>query len=525
MIETLSNSKIPYWRVSKININLLVIKWLLTPIITLLILSTNASAIECSKEIKAVTVDDPTVPVEVLSLRVDPLTKCELEVEAKAWVILLREKIKEISSAKVAAYYKKQEIKKAKVIEENLEVIKTAKESNDSEKVKAADNAAEVAQKEVQAIEKKSNEDTSVQQAIAVASSKAKDEGKTIALEDNTTKAKTDTKIALDKYATSLTAQRTALLDRFKIVLAEYEAKGGDIKEYNTYIKAVSGITLDVTDVSATWTTISGWLSSAEGGIRWLVNFIKFIVILAVFYVLSLLAGKATNKLLSKSSSSSSLLGNFLVLAARRITLVIGFFIGLSALEINIGPVLAIIGAAGFVVAFALQKSLSNFASGILMLVYRPFDIGDFVNVANTPGKVESMNLLSTQLRTGDNQLVVVPNNSVWDDVIINITGVSQRRVDLVFGIGYNDDADKAHLILEEIVSENELVLEEPASKVRLHELADSSVNFICRPWVKPEDYWDVYWNITREVKRRFDAEGISIPYPQQDVHIYQEKT
>ena len=458
-----------------------------------------------------------------MALRVDPLTKCELEVEAKEWVLLLREKIKEISNAKVAAYYKKQEIKKTKVIEESLEDIKTAKESNDNEKIKTANKIAEEAQKEIQAIEKKSTEDSSVQQAIAEASSKAKDEGKTIVPEDKTSEAKADTKIAIDKYATNLTAQRTALLDRFKVILAEYEAKGGDIKEYNTYIKAVSGIQLDVTDVSATWTTISGWLSSAEGGIRWLVNFIKFIVILAVFYVLSLVAGKATNRLLSKSSSSSSLLGNFLVLAARRITLVIGFFIGLSALEINIGPVLAIIGAAGFVVAFALQKSLSNFASGILMLVYRPFDIGDFVNVAGTPGKVESMNLLSTQLRTSDNQLVVVPNNSVWDDVIINITGITQRRIDLVFGIGYKDDADKAQQILEEIVAANELVLVEPEVKVRLHELADSSVNFICRPWVKPEDYWEVYWDITREVKRRFDAEGISIPYPQQDIHIYQE--
>ena len=507
----------------KININQSVIKWLLSSLFTITLLSTNAFAAECSKDIKAVTVDDPSIPVEVLELRVDPLTKCELEVEAKAWVLLLREKIKEISNAKVAAYYKKQEIKKTKVIEETLEDVKSANEGNDTEKVIAADKAAEEAQKEIEAVEKKSTEDTSVQQAIAEATSKAGEEGKTIAPEDNTAAAKTDTKIALDKYATTLTAQRTSLLDRFKVVLTEYEAKGGDIKEYNTYIKAVSGIKLDVTDVSATWTTISGWLSSAEGGIRWLVNFIKFIVILTVFYVLSLLAGKAANRVISKSKSTSYLLSNFLVMAARRITLIIGFFIGLSALEINIGPVLAIIGAAGFVVAFALQKSLSNFASGILMLVYRPFDIGDFVNVANTPGKVESMNLLSTQLRTSDNQLVVVPNNSVWDDVIINITGISQRRIDLVFGIGYNDDADKAQKILEEIVSANELILEEPEAKVRLHELADSSVNFICRPWVTPENYWEVYWDITREVKRRFDAEGISIPYPQQDIHIYQE--
>jgi small conductance mechanosensitive channel len=175
------------------------------------------------------------------------------------------------------------------------------------------------------------------------------------------------------------------------------------------------------------------------------------------------------------------------------------------------------------VIAFALQNSLSNFASGILMLIYRPFDTGDVINVAGTLGKVESMNLLSTQLRTPDNQLVIVPNNSVWGDVITNITGITQRRVDMVFGIGYNDDIDKTQRILEEIVKGHELVLKEPASIVKLHELADSSVNFICRPWVKPENYWDVYWDITREVKRRFDAENVSIPFPQRDVHIYQE--
>lgn len=500
-------------------------KWLLTSTISLIILSTSALAADCPKDIKAVTIDDSTVPLEVLALRVDPLTKCELEAEAQAWVLLLQEKIKEISNAKIAAFYKKQEIKKAKVVEATLEDIKVAKEGADSDKVKVADKEVIEAQKEAQAVEKKSTQDTSVQKAIADATSKAKDEGKTIAPADKTKEAKTDIKIALDKYTTGLTAQRTALIDRFKVVLKEYEAKGGDIKEYDTYIKAVSGIKVDVTDASATWTTITGWLMSVEGGLRWLFNIIKFIVIITVFYVLSIIVGKATKKALSKSRRSSSLLRKFLAMATRRLTLFIGVFIGLSALEINIGPVLAIIGAAGFVIAFALQNSLSNFASGILMLAYRPFDISDTINVAGILGKVESMNLLSTQLRTPDNQLVIVPNNSVWGDVIINVTGISQRRVDLVFGIGYNDDADKAQRILEEIVNGNELVLKEPKAIVKLHELADSSVNFICRPWVKPENYWDVYWEITREVKRRFDAEGVSIPFPQRDVHIYQETT
>ena len=319
--------------------------------------------------------------------------------------------------------------------------------------------------------------------------------------------------------------ERTALIDRFDVVLKELTAKGGETTEYDNYIKAISGIKVDVTDASATWTTVTGWLMSAEGGLRWALNVIKFTVIIMVFYLLSIVAGKAAKKAFSKSKQFSSLLRDFLVMSSRRLVLFIGLFIGLSALEINIGPVLAIIGAAGFVIAFALQNSLSNFASGILMLLYRPFDIGDVINVAGVLGKVESMNLLSTQLRTPDNQLVVVPNNSVWGDVIINVTGISERRVDLVFGIGYSDDIDKAQQVLTEIVNADERVLKDPEAIVKLHELADSSVNFVCRPWVKPDDYWDVYWDVTREVKCRFDAEEISIPFPQRDVHIFQEST
>ena len=497
--------------------------WLLLPAVLFAMMSNLAFAADCPSDIKAVTNSDVKVPVDVLSHRVKPLTKCELEAEAQAWLLLLQEKVSEISNAEVAAIYKKEEIKKAKKVEKALDDIKEAKEDADSEETKEATEDAKEALKEAEEIEKKSSQDTSVQKAIKAAETKAKEEGEAVTAADETTEAKADLKKALIKHVTDLMAERTAIIDRFNVVLAELTAKGGDSGEYDTYIIAVSGIKVDVTDASATWTTITGWLMSPEGGFRWAVNIIQFVLIVVVFYLLSIVAAKATQKGLSKSKTFSSLLREFLVMSSRRLVLFIGFFVGLSALEVNIGPVLAIIGAAGFVIAFALQNSLSNFASGILMLIYRPFDVGEFISVAGVVGKVESMNLLSTQLRTPDNQLVIVPNNSVWGDVITNITGITQRRVDLVFGIGYSDDIDKAQKILEEIVSEHELVLKEPEPIVKLHELADSSVNFICRPWVKPEDYWNVYWDITREVKRRFDAEGISIPFPQRDVHLYQE--
>jgi small conductance mechanosensitive channel len=537
------------------------VAWLQAVLIALLMVPDGVLAKDCPTDIKAVTNADVKVPVAVLTHRVKPLTKCELEAEAQAWLLLLQAKVKEISNAEVAAIYKKEEIKKTKKVEEALKDVEEAKEEADEQqakelpketavdlksvkaierepgqdadaqeaieaaKTKAEEATKEAAEalKEAEEIEKKLAQDADVQEAIEAAKSIAIAEGDPAAVSDATTEAKADVKIALVKHLTALRAQRTALIDRFNVVLAELGAKGGETKEYDAYIKAVSGIKVDVTDASATWTTVTGWLMSAEGGFRWAVNIIQFVVIVLVFYLLSIVAGKATQKAMSQSRQLSSLLREFLVMSARRLVLFIGFFVGLSALEVNIGPVLAIIGAAGFVIAFALQNSLSNFASGILMLLYRPFDVSDVINVAGVLGKVESMNLLSTQMRTPDNQLVIVPNNSVWGDVITNITGITQRRVDLVFGIGYGDDIDKAQRILEEIVNAHALVLEEPKAIVKLHQLADSSVNFVCRPWVKPENYWDVYWDITREVKRRFDAEGVSIPFPQTDVHLYHE--
>ena len=489
---------------------------------TLVLGSTGVAAQECPEDLKPVTVSDETVPVEVLSFHVRPLTKCELEVEAQAWQALLRAKVSQISDTQVAQFYEKEEISNLKEAESALEEAREASAESDQETVEEAEKEAAEALQEVQQLEQELSEDDALQNAIEAAADNLEETGETVAVESESEEDKAKLKNALAAYATELMEERTALIDRLDVVLAELVAKGGDRAPYDDYISAVSGIDVDITDASATWTTITGWLESSEGGIRWAVNFLQFVFIILVFYLLSILASKATKKALSRSKNLSSLLSDFIVMSTRRVVLFGGFFVALSALEVNIAPVLAIIGAAGFVIAFALQNSLSNFASGILMLVYRPFDMGDFVNVGGVLGKVESMNLLSTQLRTPDNQLVIVPNNNVWGDVITNITGITERRVDLVFGIGYDDDIDKAQAILEEIISKNELVLDDPEPVVKLHELGDSSVNFVCRPWVKPADYWTVYWDVTREVKRRFDAEGVSIPFPQRDVHLYQ---
>ena len=201
----------------------------------------------------------------------------------------------------------------------------------------------------------------------------------------------------------------------------------------------------------------------------------------------------------------------------------VGILMALSQVGISLAPMLAGLGVAGFIIGFALQDSLGNFAAGAMILIYRPYDVDDFVEVTGASGLVKKMNLVSTTITTFDNQTLVVPNSKIWGDVIKNVTAQKVRRVDLVFGIGYGDDIEFAEKVLTEIVEANEKVLKKPEHNIRLHTLADSSVNFIVRPWVKTDDYWDVYWEITREVKMRFDQEGITIPFPQRDVHLYKQ--
>jgi len=249
------------------------------------------------------------------------------------------------------------------------------------------------------------------------------------------------------------------------------------------------------------------------------------LVIILVSWVLSNLIGKAVKKAVAKLQIVSALLKDFIVNISRKAIFLVGFVVALSMLEVNIGPLLAAIGAAGFIMGFALQGTLSNFAAGIMILVYRPYDVGDLVDVAGAFGTVDAMTIVSTTLRKPDNQKVVIPNNMIWGDIITNITGTSKRRVDMVFGIGYSDDIAKAQKILEEILANHEAILKDPAPVVKVHELADSSVNFVVRPWVATENYWDVHWDITRSVKEQFDAQGVSIPFPQQDVHLHQVAT
>lgn len=194
----------------------------------------------------------------------------------------------------------------------------------------------------------------------------------------------------------------------------------------------------------------------------------------------------------------------------------------LGQLGIQTTSFIAVIGAAGLAVGLALQGALSNFAAGFMMIIFRPFKLGDYIEAAGVAGTVEKTQIFTTQLLTPDNKIIIIPNAKLTEGNIVNWSAKGTRRVDLEVGIGYGDDIDKARNIISAVLSEEDRILMDPAATIAVSALADSSVNFVVRPWVVAADYWGVYFDLTEKIKKRFDAEGISIPYPQRDVHIYQ---
>ncbi len=311
------------------------------------------------------------------------------------------------------------------------------------------------------------------------------------------------------------------VLDSLELASAEYKA---------VMLQQTGSLSVSFFSIKALGTVIKeAWIGLKEavkGNAPDLIfRLLLFIAMLFVFRILARITRRVVRSASERSSlDMSDLLKDMLVSTSGGIVMATGVLMALSQVGISLAPMLAGLGVAGFIVGFALQDSLGNFAAGAMILIYRPFDVNDFVEVTGASGLVKKMNLVSTTITTFDNQTLVVPNNKIWGDVIKNVTAQNQRRVDLEFGIGYDDDVEHAEKVLTEIVVANEKVLKDPEPTIKLHTLGDSSVNFVVRPWVNTDDYWDVYWDIMREVKLRFDREGISIPFPQRDVHLYSEK-
>ena len=332
------------------------------------------------------------------------------------------------------------------------------------------------------------------------------------------------------KQLASLKKQRDALAESQRVnvqLMDEYGLETAQLRQ--GIIVATGKLSQDIFDKDVASGLAESWLADSadwfrSNGASLVFQVLAFVLLLFAFWIAARIGRGLMRRAIDRSKLEvSSLARDFFIKMTGRLILLFGFIIAIAQLGIEVGPLLAGLGIAGFIIGFALQDTLSNFASGMMILVYRPFDVGDVIEAGGITGKVDKMNLVSTMVLTFDNQLLVVPNKQIWGGVIRNVTHQDTRRVDMKFGIGYSDNIQKAEQLLRQIVTGYEKVLKDPEPVIQLHELGESSLNFIVRPWSKTDEYWDVYWHVTREVKRRFDEEGISIPFPQRDVHIYRE--
>lgn len=472
------------------------------------------------------TTADPGVALDDLEIMLEPLTRAEVETEAKGWFALLRAKVSEISLAELAVHRKNREIAqlaKEKAAGEALaqaaqeaKAKQTSADATEAEKAEAAERLAaaqsDLAKTVDLAQQQAVNDQQQAAAAASVASAKnaeaakvsspavqtagqtgggadvvaaageqkayepgsapdvavslakeasATDAAKSLAAttSDSTmasdvasgagasadqmsskveqlsakateaTGAKTEVKVALVDLSTQLTSQRTALADRLKLVLDKWELKGGDPTEYRQYISSLSGFKIDVSDQTATWERTKAWIAAEEGGLRWTRNLSIFLSYVVGSIILAWIVRKILRRVMSATNVSSNLLKDFVVSMSGRAIVFFGVLLGLSALEFNLSPILAAVGAAGFVVAFALQGTLSNFASGLLIMVNKPFDVGDTVEIgSDIKGKVKAVTIFSTMIEKDDGLTMIVPNNTVWSGVITNhSTGASSN--------------------------------------------------------------------------------------------------
>ena len=250
---------------------------------------------------------------------------------------------------------------------------------------------------------------------------------------------------------------------------------------------------------------------------------------LSLFIALTILIlGRQVVKIVIKVISSALERSNtedtvriFVTNLLNTLLMIVVFIAAINQLGIQTTSIIAVLGAAGLAIGLALQGSLSNFAAGILIVIYRPYKVGDYIQADNHLGTVDDIQIFSTVLKTPDNKLVIVPNGSIMNGSIVNFSNQDKRRVDIIASCSYEDDIDKVKSVLADILSQDDRILSEPEPRIAVSELADSSVNLIVRPWVKNSDYINVYYSLLEEIKKRFDQEGISIPYPQNDVHIH----
>ena len=258
-------------------------------------------------------------------------------------------------------------------------------------------------------------------------------------------------------------------------------------------------------------------------GLDFAINLVTAIVIFYVGRLVVRILTRGMRKMLEAQKVDKTLV-TFVSNLTSMVLLTVVIIAAVGALGVQTTSFIAILGAAGLAIGLALQGSLSNFAAGVLIVLFRPYKVGDWIEAAGISGSVEEVQILTTVLKTGDNKQVIVPNAQIMNSIITNYSANDTRRVDMVIGVSYDDDLDKVRSTLEDLVATEDRILDDPACTIAVSALADSSVNFVVRPWVKTSDYWGVMFDMTEAIKKRFDKDGISFPFPQQDVHLYQAK-
>ena len=275
----------------------------------------------------------------------------------------------------------------------------------------------------------------------------------------------------------------------------------------------------EITDaVGFDWAAL--WDTVKVGGVEFGIKVLIALVIFLVGRVIARMIARGLRKVM-QAQSVDKILETFVSNLVYWAVMIFVIIAAINQVGIQTTSLIAIMGAAGLAVGLALQGSLSNFAAGVLIVVFRPYRVGDFVEAAGISGVVLQVQILTTILKTGDNKQIIVPNSQIMGSIITNYSANDTRRVDMVVGVSYDDDLDKVRATLEELIAADDRILEDPAPMIAVSELADSSVNFVVRPWVKTADYWGVMFDLTEAIKKRFDQEGISFPFPQQDVHLY----
>ena len=345
------------------------------------------------------------------------------------------------------------------------------------------------------------------------------------------TPAKTQQTVAKDELAlknetvenllikqNALKQEQTALLERFQLVIDQLAAKGGNVDSYNKYVAAISGLNINVSDSQALRIAVTNWITSKDGGLLWLINMLIFISCVAIAWFISHWLIKLITPYLSAISGLSGLMRAFLLKVIHRGIIIIGILIGLTALGVSLAPLLALLGGVSFILAFALQGNLNNFASGLMILFYKPFDVGDEIKLTagdtHLWGKVDSITLANTKLNGFSQELITIPNAFVWENVITNLTHEKRRQINIPIHVGHNEDLSKLKPLLMDAMSAHSKILKTPNPSVAVWKIESDYVEVVVKGWTEAEDFWGIYEEVLCLIQPKLQNAAIEFSSP-----------